>query len=748
MRFAVALSWWGYASAFGAALLLGWLAYARVPVKLTTGKRLGLSALRALTLTLLILILLRPIVMVPPAAANNSLLPILVDVSRSMRLKDLSTSLGAGDDGPSRIERAQAMVKDLQAHLGKEYRLELLAFGDALTAVTDIDRLAATARRSDLSGAIADLAERHRHDRLAGVIVLSDGGDTASQEAGEGRVIGAPVMTVGIGSADPPRDREIVNLTAGEPLLPGASIDVSVSATSSGYGTDPVEFRVSANGRPIEVRRMTPTADGAPVHAVFTVSPEPDVATVYTVQIPEAAGEVAVENNSRSVLVPPQTGKRRLLVVEGAPGYEHTFLKRALSDDPGLEVDAVVRKGHNDDGRDTFYVQADPSRMAALSSGYPFKRSELFAYDGVIFGNIEADFFTREQLELTSDFIAERGGGLLVLGARSFARQGLAGTALEQALPVDLTDRGSSVALASAQMSAVEPNTPALTVDGVMHPATRLAVTPEENRQRWAALPALASVANVGGSRPGAQILAVALTAGGTPQPLIAAQRYGQGRSVAFAGEASWRWRMMRPATDTSYETIWRQLARWVTAGAQGPVTIGAISPAVAGITDRISVVVRDADFKPVANAEVAIETTAPNGEKRRMPAALSSPQDGRYAVAMRFDQPGVYKIAAVATRGGTRIGAASRPVLVGGVDLEMTQPRLNEAVLRRLAAETSGRYLRADQVSGLPALLRESRAEAGTPEMRDLWHNGWSLLAIVGLLASEWVARRRVGLA
>jgi len=556
------------------------------------------------------------------------------------------------------------------------------------------------------------------------------------------------VMTVGIGSADPPRDREIVNLTAGEPLLPGASIDVSVSATSSGYGTDPVEFRVSANGRPIEVRRMTPTADGAPVHAVFTVSPEPDVATVYTVQIPEAAGEVAVENNSRSVLVPPQTGKRRLLVVEGAPGYEHTFLKRALSDDPGLEVDAVVRKGHNDDGRDTFYVQADPSRMAALSSGYPFKRSELFAYDGVIFGNIEADFFTREQLELTSDFIAERGGGLLVLGARSFARQGLAGTALEQALPVDLTDRGSSVALASAQMSAVEPNTPALTVDGVMHPATRLAVTPEENRQRWAALPALASVANVGGSRPGAQILAVALTAGGTPQPLIAAQRYGQGRSVAFAGEASWRWRMMRPATDTSYETIWRQLARWVTAGAQGPVTIGAISPAVAGITDRISVVVRDADFKPVANAEVAIETTAPNGEKRRMPAALSSPQDGRYAVAMRFDQPGVYKIAAVATRGGTRIGAASRPVLVGGVDLEMTQPRLNEAVLRRLAAETSGRYLRADQVSGLPALLRESRAEAGTPEMRDLWHNGWSLLAIVGLLASEWVARRRVGLA
>lgn len=740
MRFAVVLPWWGYVAAFGAAVVLGWLAYTRVPVVLSTGQRAGLRALRALTLIVLIAILLRPVVMVPPASANNSLLPILVDVSRSMRLRDTG--------GATRLEQAQAIVKALQAQLGKEYRLEFLTFGDALAAVTDVDRLSATARRSDLSGAIADLAERHKHDRLAGVIVLSDGGDTAPQESDAGRVMNAPVMTVGIGSAAAPRDREVVNLTAGDPLLPGASIDVSVSATSSGFGTDPVELRISANGRPLEVRRVTPAADGAPVHAVFTVSPEPGVPTVYTVQIPESQGEVASENNSRSVLVAPQTGKRRLLVMEGAPGYDHTFLKRALADDPGLEVDAVVRKGQNDDGRDTFYVQAVPSRMAALSSGYPFKRSELFAYDGVIFGNIEADFFTREQLEMTNDFVAVRGGGLIVLGARSFDRQGLMGTALEQALPIDLTDRGSSVALASAQAAVNDANTPALTVDGVLHPATRLAVTAEENRQKWSALPALASVAPLGGARPGAQVLAVALTAGGSPQPLIAAQRYGQGRSVAFAGEASWRWRMLRPAEDTSYETIWRQLARWVTAGAPRQVTIAPMSPAVPGITDRISVVVRDEEFKPIANAEVAIDLTAPNGDTRQLSAPLSNPQDGRYAVATRFDQQGVYKISAIATRDGIRVGTASRPVLVGGVDLEMTQPRLNDAVLRRLSAESKGQYVPADEAGQLASLLRASRADAGTPEMRDVWHNGWSLLAIIGLLAAEWVARRRVGLA
>ena len=736
MRFAVVLPVWGYLLVFVAALVLAWLAYARVPVALTRPARATLTGLRAMTLILLVAILLRPVVPVPPTDANNSLLPILVDTSRSMRLTD--------GDGPSRMERAQTIVRDLQTALAREYRIEVLTFGETL-AKGEVDHLAATARRSDLTGAIAELADRYRSERLAGVVVLSDGGDTSAEERSPARAVGVPVITVGIGDPAAARDREVVNLTAGEPLLPGASIDLSASITSAGFGGDPIEMRVSANGRPLEVRRIVP-AEGAPIHEVFTVSPAPDVATVYSVEIPPVPGELSAENNKRSVLVPAQTGRRKILLVEGAPGFEHTFLKRALAQDPGLDLDAVVRKGQNDDGRDTFYVQAAGDRVAALASGYPAKRSELFAYDAIIFGNIEADFFTRDQLELTSAFVAERGGGLLVLGARSFERQGLSGTPLEEALPIDLTDRRATVTLASAQ-SGVAPNTPALTRDGAMHPATRLAVSEDENRQRWSQLPPLASVAPIGGPRPGAQVLAVAVGPS-EPQPLIAVQRYGQGRSMVFAGEASWRWRMLRPATDQSYETIWRQLARWVTAGAQGPVAISALSPTVPGIGERIVVTVRNPDFAAITDAQVRVGVTAPNGETRQLVAALISPQDGRYAATARFDQPGVYRIDATATRGSTRIGVASRPVLAGGVDLEMAQPQLNEAVLQRLAADNGGEYVDGDRAADLPSLLRESTAEAGTSEMRDLWHNGWSLAAIIALLGAEWMMRRRVGLA
>src|SRR5690606_13176888 len=289
-----------------------------------------------------------------------------------------------------------------------------------------------------------------------------------------GRLPEAPVFTVGIGSAAAPRDREVVSLTAGEPLLPEASIDLSVSAVSHGFDVNPIELRVTANGRPIDVRRVTPTAGGAPVHEVFTVSPPPDTPTVYTVEVPPLEGETSTENNVRRVLVPPQQARRRVLIVEGAPGFEHTFLKRALAGDRGLDVDSVVRKGRNDDGRPTFFVQAGEDRAEALAAGYPQTREALFKYDAIVFGNVEADFFTREQLSLTAEFVAARGGGLLVLGARSFERQGLSTTPLEEVLPVDLADRRAEVLETSGGSEGQALNVPGLTADGAAHAATRL----------------------------------------------------------------------------------------------------------------------------------------------------------------------------------------------------------------------------------------------------------------------------------
>lgn len=740
MRFAVALPWWGYVIAFAGAIVLAWLTYARVAVNLSFKDRALLTTLRALTLLLLVAFLLRPVVFVQAQGVSDSLVAILVDVSRSMRIAD------AGGGQPStRIARAAAVVGDLQQQLGTSFRSEVVTFGESV-AKGDVSQLAADARRSDLSGALASLADRYRGQRLGGIVVVSDGGDTAGREAGTLRPLGVPAFTIGVGNPKTARDREVINVTAGEPLLSESSIDLSVSAVSHGFGTDTIEIRVTENGRPIEVRRVTPSADGAPVHEVFTVSPASQTATLYAIEIPTDTGELISENNARRILVPPQGRKRRVLLVEGAPGFEHTFVKRALTRDPGLELDSVVRKGKNEEGRDTFIVQAGASRSAALAEGYPLKRSELFVYDAIVFANIAGDFFTRDQLAMTADFVAARGGGLLVLGARSFERAGLVGTAIEEVLPLDFTDRRSSIGRAAASPMPAA-NAIALTADGATHAATRLAVSVDESRKRWAQLPPMAATVAMGMPRPGAQVLAVT-TVAGEVRPAIVTQRYGLGRSMVFAGEASWRWRMLRPASDNTFELAWRQMTRWLASGAADPIEIPPTSVTLPGTTETLSVLVRNEEFTPTGDAEVTIRVQDPSGQERSLSAALADPREGRYSASVRFDQPGVYTIAADVKRGSARLGTISRPLLVGGADLEMTEPRLNEAVLRRIADTTGGRYVPAEQAAEVPALIRAADRQAPPMEMRDIWHNGWTLTAIILLLAAEWLARRKVGLA
>src|SRR5436309_1188449 len=115
--------------------------------------------------------------------------------------------------------------------------------------------------------AIAAIRERYRGQRVAGVVLLSDGGDTGSGGSGGSGgsdLGGPPVFAVGIGSPDGPRDREVLGLAAGDPRLDQASVDLRVTAVSSGFGRAPFTLRVLANGQLLDTRRVVPQADGSP----------------------------------------------------------------------------------------------------------------------------------------------------------------------------------------------------------------------------------------------------------------------------------------------------------------------------------------------------------------------------------------------------------------------------------------------------------------------------------------------------
>jgi uncharacterized membrane protein len=739
MQFASPLPWWLVLVLALGIIAVALASYRRPLVPLSRVQRGTLILLRALALAAVLFFLCRPILLLPPAANGDVIVPILVDSSRSMRVADA--------DGQTRIARASEILqRELIPALSKHAKTEVFAVGDA-PAPADPLTLTADARRTDLTGALSTIRDRYRGRRVAGIVLLSDGADTG-HAAKPATAKGPPAFTIGVGAAEGLQDREVLGIDAGDPRLDQASVDLHVSAISFGYGRAPFQLRVLANGQLLDSRRIVPSSDGSPIDQVFTVSPDPSSATVYTAEITADQNEAIPENNARSVLVNPAGRKRRILALEGAPGYDHSFMTRALTHDPGLELDTVVRKGKNEEGEDTFTVQAGGGRATSLILGFPATREALYAYDGLLIANVEGDFFTRAQLGMAADFVSERGGGLLLLGGRSFAQRGLIGTPLEEALPVELNDRRGGLLRASLgqDVQAIH-NAVVVTPEGLTHPVMRIGATPEESRKLWASLPALASSAAIGGPRPGATVLAVTAAPSGAVLPVIAVQRYGRGRSMVFAGEASWRWRMMQPSTDRSYEFFWRQAARWLAAGAPDPVSVAVPDASEPGDAVEIAVDARDRAFAPVSDAVVDATLTSPGENAKSIGLRPASGAAGKFVTTFTPVRTGLYHVHAEARKGQTALGASDRWFYVGGGDREFTDPRLNEGFLRRLARESGGQYVRAADASKVVSLLQSAVPQNTERERRDLWHEPWAFAIVIVLLSAEWTLRRWWGL-
>jgi uncharacterized membrane protein len=739
VTFAHPVAPWLFVCLLIAAIGLAALPYMRARRAVTAGRLSALIALRALTLIALIVFLLRP---VAPADRQEpeGTVAIVIDSSRSM-------ALGDGGTG-TRLGRAVALTRDrLIPALAGSFHVEVYRAREELERVPlealSADRIVAGGAETDLQRTLESVRERFRSGGLAGVVLLSDGAETVHRDSAphapedETRVI-----TIGIGSSVV-FDREIRSVATAPSVLDGSLVDLAVTTVLRG-DRSPVRLRLLQNGRVLELRDVAP-GGGSPAQQVFTVAPDRAAPTIFRIELEDDARELTLVNNRMDVLVPPPGRRRRVLMLEGAPGFEHTFLKRAWQQDTSLEVDAVVRKGPDDAGADTYYVQAAGERSAALAEGFPKSKRALFAYDTVVLANRELETFTREQLEWLAEFVGERGGGLLAFGGRTLSGSGADGSPIERVIPLGLSDRQGGLARAS-ESSDPERFRVMPTAEGMRHPLMRLSSRDEDRRGRWAALPPLAGTALVGAPRPGASVLAITGSATGATVPLVTVQRFGRGRAMVFAGEASWRWKMLMPARDRSFETFWRQAARWLAVQAPDPVSVAAPNAVPVGAAVAVQATVRDPEFRTVREPDAELAVRHPDGRNVVLPLSAVEGRDGHYTATVVPSQPGVYRLHVAARAHSGELGTADQLILAGGVDPEFIDPGLNEPVLRRIAVASGGRYVEAADVARVATWLRETLPPPHR-EMQDLWHNAWSFLFVITLLSAEWTLRRRWGL-
>lgn len=730
MTFAAPLPVWVVALVVAGAAALAW----RTTRGLASahGRRLALTALRVAVVVALLVVFMRPVRVLSEPPDGRVPVAVLVDASPSMDLE--------GASGASRFDEALAVVgKRVVPSLEAAFSPEVWTFGARL------DRLPAAgagapvrSSRSDLGAALAALAEQYASRPLAGVVVVSDGAVAPPPETALA-AWPTPVLALGTGLSTIARDDEVVSVSLGETHISETAVDLTATVRRRGVMQEPLEVRLFENGRAVDLQTLD-LASGELARVVFRVLPPPEAATRYTVSVAERPGELTPRNNARSVLASPAGRVRKVLMVEGAPGFEHSFLKRSWDRDRAVLLDSVVRKGQNDQGRDTWYVQAAGDRAGALAAGFPIQREALFGYDALVLANFEAASLSRDQLAMLDSFVTSRGGGLLVVGARSFEPRAVAGTPLARLLPLDVAARTATEASSGAGRGAAVD----LTVDGRAHPILRVAANEADTAAEWARSPRLAGGTSVGGLRPGASVLALMASPTGM-RPLVSTQRAGAGRVVAFTGEAAFRWKMMRPSDDRLYDAFWRQTLRWVAAPAPAPVAV-TTAPEAHGRLEG-SVVVRNARFEPVPDATVTVELVPAEGEPLTLTPPASDPSAGLHVFSVPWDAEGPVRVEVSATREGVDLGRDEAWVLSVASGDEFADPRQHPEVLARVASATGGALVEADDVGTIAARLADvTRARRHLAE-RDLWHAWWVWALVLALLSGEWALRRQWGL-
>ncbi|MDF1504835.1 vWA domain-containing protein, partial [Roseisolibacter sp. H3M3-2] len=395
--------------------------------------RAVLTGLRVAAIAVLVACLLRPVLVLAAAVPRRNTVAVLVDDSRSMRVRDWG--------GKARADAASALFgagTPLRRALEAQFGVRVYRFAEEAGPAAGVDSLAFAGERTRLGAALDRVREDLDGVPLSGVVVLTDGADGAPTALADAvlalRARGTPVFPVGVGAPAAVRDVEVSRVEAPRTVLQGSALSLHVVLEHRGLAGATVPVTVEAEGGHLLARKEVVLPEAGDALPVALHVPMPDAgARRLVVRVPRQQGETLAENNERPLLVDVRDAPARILYFEGEPRFEPKFVRRAVADDERLQVALLQRTA---DGK---YLRLGVADSLDLVGGFPATREALFAYDGVILGSVEASAFSAEQLRMLAEFVSVRGGGLLFLGGRrAFAEGGYAGTPLEEAMPVQL----------------------------------------------------------------------------------------------------------------------------------------------------------------------------------------------------------------------------------------------------------------------------------------------------------------------
>jgi uncharacterized membrane protein len=739
------------------AALLGaliYFLYIRPGYKLNSQSKWGLMALRAGLLAVLFIMLMRPVVVVPSIIPKSTTVAVMADNSESMTLSD--------ENNRSRLDA----TKELLASGGKftkgltdKFRTSLYGFSGTAEKIKDVTELKADGKATDIVSALREAVQDSTGSPLSAVVLISDGGSNApkdlSAELRELRSRNIPVYTIGVGNPSRFKDAETVRITAPRRVLSGSAIIAEALVRLSGYDNQKISLAVSEDGKALKTQQFDVKASSSGGEAqslTIEFTPTSVGNHSYTFEVKPLEGETTLLNNTLDAMISVTDDKPKILYIEGEPRWEYGFIRKAATAKTEKNL-TVVSSLRSADGK--FYRQGVESGVE-LTSGFPATLEELFTYQGIVLGSIEANFFSYDQLRQIEQFASRRGGGVMAIGgSRSFDAGKYAQSPIADMLPVQLNGIAEE-----PEMQIVQNFKAVLTARGRAHAVTRLNEDRAQSAKVWDDMPPISVPEALTAIKPGATVILEArhITDKNRVLPLLVEQRYGRGRTLAFTTDDTWRWRMEVSSQYNYHETFWRQLLRYMVSTTPGQFEVSSERDVyVTGDTISLRGEVNDKKFEAVRDAQVMATITKPSGATVELPLKINFNSEGGgksteassdYRGELAANETGTYKVEMTARKGNEILGTAQSSFLVSDRSREFHDAAQNVELLKRVSSETGGKYFALDKANDLLDEITMLEGKNSERVSKDLWDMPINFLLLVGLASAEWFLRKRKGLA
>jgi uncharacterized membrane protein len=714
-------AWTLYLLAVVAVIAIGTLLYYRR----ATAKWYQLAVIGSLQLGMVALVIW---VLLQPGLATEQ----LRDGENSIALVlDNSSSMSYGTPDSRFRSAAQSLSGALQDGELPGVAVRYYELGAAAVRVDNFLASAPTEGATAIADGLLEILEDSRFSPLAAIVLSSDGADTSggltADELAELAAYGIPVHTIGVGRTQIPEDIELSDVTIPDTAPPGSTLPARVTVLHDAPGTTAI--KIYDDDELLQLVPLELAANAGSTTAWIDV--ELGTAGPHQLQfsIEGVTGETELRNNSRSALVNVGNQDNRVLYFEGEPRWEYKFMRRAVDDDEDLRISTLLRVSPN-----KFYRQGISS-PEQLEAGFPTSRDELFAYDALILGSVEAAMLTDEQQSIIRDFVSERGGSLLMLaGPSGLGNGGWGQSLIADVLPARLPPTATDTF--HRKKAGVS-----LTPQGQSVQMLRFDSDDDANSRAWAELPEVADYQVIGELKPAAIALLNAETDIGQI-PLLISQPYGRGNAYILATGGTWRWQMSLPLEDQKHETFWRQLLRALVTTAPENVSLTSKGDKRNG-TIQLRAEFRDDAFRPVDDIGVTAVASHEGGESFSVSLAPGK-EPGVFVGEFAPGLAGTWYFEALAERNGEAVGVSRSSILYESGQSEFFGFRKNAGLLQRLSAATGGRYFEPGDLSGLADLLRYSSPGITETELRAIWDAPIVFLLLLLLKGSEWLFRRR----